>query len=253
MPQISDIVCFHPEEGQDLPAVVVRCHPDEHLDLVVLSTEDHASGITAGANARTMVGRGVGPVGWEPEFRNPDGTPPLPPSGGEEIPPEGEVTPPEGEIPVEPTEPPVEPTEPGPDDPVPTHPIVIPPEEETGTGETTGEGGSDDVSGEIPIDVDTGEELPVEEQPPPEEPTALGALGFFQRKTLGIKWDPQVIVGDDDGNVAISVAIDDAWSRVRTVPNNGHSSVTFPKNFTGERVVRIIGSNGFFEGTATIK
>jgi hypothetical protein len=78
----------------------------------------------------------------------------------------------------------------------------------------------------------------------------VGELSFYQRKTIGINWDPNF---DPAVTVAIYVVDGETTSKVRTVPNNGASSVTFPQDFTGERTFRVAGSQSYCEGTVTVK
>jgi hypothetical protein len=102
----------------------------------------------------------------------------------------------------------------------PEHPIVIPPDEET-------------------------PEVPEEE------------LDFFQRTTLGFNWTPSS-VGTEGEQVGVDAWQPEpgndvgSWLNVRTVPNNGSSSVTYPADFTGDVKIRVRGSAGTVSGEATV-
>jgi hypothetical protein len=98
-----------------------------------------------------------------------------------------------------------------------------------------------------PPDTETPVDPPVVDNTLPE--TSLGELDFYQRKTLGINWDPALL---SDTEVGIFVVEDDGPYKVRTVPNSGASSVTFPSDFTGTRTFRVGGESGYLEGTAQI-
>jgi hypothetical protein len=121
------------------------------------------------------------------------------------------------------------------DTPHPEHPIVLPPDT------------PEDAHPEHPI------VIPDEETPeaPDEE------LDFFQRTTLGFNWTPSS-VGTEGEQVGVDAwqpePNDDvgSWLNVRTVPNNGSSSVTYPADFTGDVKIRVRGSAGTVSGEATV-
>ena len=114
------------------------------------------------------------------------------------------------------------------------HPIVLPP----------------DVPETEPPDqppVDPGTEPPAAEE---EE------LAFFQRITLGFNWNA-ISVGTEGEQVGIDAwAPNDPndfegegnWRNVRTVPNSGSSSVTYPSDFTGPVRIRVRGSAASVSG-----
>jgi hypothetical protein len=119
----------------------------------------------------------------------------------------------------------------------PEHPIVLPGDPEWG----------DDLKPTHPI-VLPPDAYPDNSLPPGLE--AVGELDFYQRKTLGINWDESfdpaqavgVYAGSGEGDLTL----------VRTVANDGSSSVTYPQDFTGEVTIRVAGINGYLEGTTTI-
>jgi hypothetical protein len=111
-----------------------------------------------------------------------------------------------------------------PDDPHVEHPIVIPPETE------------------VPPEVE-------EEQ-----------LSFFQRITLGVNWNANS-VGTEGEEVGIDAWVPDdpanfdgegTWRNVRSVPNNGSSSVTYPSDFTGRVRLRVRGSAATVSGQTNV-
>jgi hypothetical protein len=121
--------------------------------------------------------------------------------------------------------------------PHPEHPIVLPPD--------LPDGPPSDAHPAHPIYIDA---YPDNSLPPGLE--AVGELEFYQRKTVGINWDasfdPAKIVGvyaSTDG---------ENFSEVRTVANDGSSSVTYPQDFTGEVYLRVSGINGYLEGSYTV-
>ena len=127
-----------------------------------------------------------------------------------------------------------------PDDPKPEHPIVIPPElVDPGWGL------------EVPVSPSHPIEIPsYPDQGLPEGGAEVGELGFYQRKTLGIKWDTSLLQSPAVGVYAVT---DGQPSLVRTVANTGSSSVTYPQDFTGEVTLRVADSDGnYCEGTTTV-
>jgi hypothetical protein len=75
---------------------------------------------------------------------------------------------------------------------------------------------------------------------------------------LGFNWDVNS-VGAADEQVGIDAWTDDAevegggvWRNVRTVPNNGSSSVTYPTDFSGPVKLRVRGTTGTVEGETTV-
>lgn len=62
---------FKAEDGAKLDALVVGEKPGEHLDLLVASDGDHGQGIQAGWNIVKNIGRGDGPVSWQPRGDKP--------------------------------------------------------------------------------------------------------------------------------------------------------------------------------------
>src|SRR5262245_10974182 len=97
----------------------------------------------------------------------------------------------------------------------PEHPIALPPD-------TPPDQPPDQP--DAPVDV------------PPEAPGET--LDFFQRTTLGFNWAPASI-GSEGETVAVDawegeVDGDGKWLNVRSVPNSGSSSVTYPSDFTGD-------------------
>lgn len=140
---------------------------------------------------------------------------------------------------------------------IPSHPIVIP---DPGTPPTGGEG-----EPSHPIVLPGDPEWPSDAHPehpivlPPLYPDqglppgleAVGDLEFYQRKTLGINWDesfdPAQAVGIYAG------AGEDEPTLVRTVANDGTSSVTYPQDFSGSVTIRVAGVNGYLEGTTTVQ
>jgi hypothetical protein len=120
---------------------------------------------------------------------------------------------------------------------LPEHPIVIPPDiQEPPEGAHPAH----------PIYIDA---YPDNSLPPGLE--AVGELEFYQRKTLGINWDPSfdpakvvgVYAGSGDGDLSL----------VRQVANDGSSSVTYPQDFSGEVTIHVAGINGYLEGTTTVQ
>ncbi len=162
------------------------------------------------------------------------------PGGGGEVPP-GEVLPPDvppgGEIPTPPIVLPPDlgiwPNPPEGQAPIIEHPIVLP-------GDPSWEGGEPTHPIEIP---------PLPE--PPAELENKGEPDFYQRKTLGINWDSSF---DPSAVVGIYAATGGgALSLVRTVGNDGTSSVTYPQDFTGDVTIRVAGVEGYLEGTTTVE
>lgn len=148
------------------------------------------------------------------------------PGGGDEHPDHtlpGDLPKPDHELPGDqprPEHPIVLPGEPEwPDDPKPTHPIVLP------------------------------DPYPDNSLPPGLE--QVGDLEFYQRKTLGINWDPEFDPAQVVGIYAGSSG-EATLSLVRTVANNGASSVTYPQDFTGTVVIRVAGVDGYLEGTTSV-
>jgi hypothetical protein len=115
---------------------------------------------------------------------------------------------------------------------LPEHPIVLPPDMPDGPGDA------------IPSH-------PIYFPPYPDNslPAGLENAGepdFYQRKTLGINWDAAF----DPAKV---VGIYAEGSLVRTVANDGSSSVTYPQDFTGDVTIRVAGINYYLEGTYTVQ
>ena len=121
--------------------------------------------------------------------------------------------------------------------PHPEHPIVIPP----------------DVT-EPPDGAHPAHPIYINAYPDNSLPPGLeqvGDLDFYQRKTLGINWDATF---DPAKAVGVYAAVGDAEpGLVRTVANDGTSSVTYPQDFTGEVTIRVCGINGYLEGTTTVE
>jgi hypothetical protein len=110
-------------------------------------------------------------------------------------------------------------------------------------------------------DAEITEEIPpeVEEEIPEPEP-AGEQLGFFQRSTVGFNWNPATI-GSESEEVAIDAWVpadptnfdgDGSWRNVRTVPNMGSSSVTYPSDFSGPVRLRVRGTAGAVPGDYTV-
>ena len=127
--------------------------------------------------------------------------------------------------------------EPG-QEPHPEHPIVLPPD----TPETE------------PPDQP---EVPPDTEPPVSEEEELD---FFQRITLGFNWI-QDTVGAEGEEVGIDAWTPDdpanfegegTWRNVRSVPNTGSSSVTYPSDFTGSVRLRVRGSAATVPGDFTV-
>jgi hypothetical protein len=133
-----------------------------------------------------------------------------------------------------------------PNPPHPSHPIVIP---EAPPGDLHPEHpiAGTDLKPEHPI------VLPDEETPEVEE-----ELEFFQRTTLGFNWTIMSI-GTEGEQIGVDAwegdpaSEDGKWLNVRTVPNNGSSSVTYPSDFTGAVKIRVRGSAGTVSGETTVK
>jgi hypothetical protein len=136
---------------------------------------------------------------------------------------------------------------------VPAHPIVIPDPPSTG-----------DAHPEHPIvlpgDPSWGDDLkpthpivlpdPYPDNSLPPGLEQVGDLDFYQRKTLGVNWDPSF---DPAQAVGVYASEGDGEpSLVRTVANDGSSSVTYPQDFTGDVTIRVSGINGYLEGSTTI-
>jgi hypothetical protein len=195
------------------------------------------------------MGKTVGPV-WivQPDVEDiphpahPIVLPPDTPPDGNPHPEHPIVLPPDvGIWPEPPERPDIEP--PDPDAPRPEHPIVIPPDVPEPP---------DGAHPAHPIYINA---YPDNSLPPGIE--AVGELDFYQRKTLGINWDPSFDPAKAVGVYASdnSAGGDEAggeFTLVRTVPNDGTSSVTYPQDFTGVVSIRVAGINGYLEGTATI-
>jgi hypothetical protein len=120
-------------------------------------------------------------------------------------------------------------------EPHPEHPIVLPPDT------------PDDAHPEHPI------VLPDEETPEVAE-----ELSFFQRTTLGFNWEIAWL-GDENSPVFIDAWVDDpaadgggTWRNVRTVLNDGSSSVTYASDFSGPVKIRCRGESGSVSGSATV-
>jgi hypothetical protein len=87
--------------------------------------------------------------------------------------------------------------------------------------------------------------------PPDGGEEQVGGLEFYQRKTLGINWDSSF---DECAVVTVQAGTTaDDLVTVRTVANDGTSSVTYPQDFTGEVTIRVCGMDGYLEGTTTVK
>jgi hypothetical protein len=84
----------------------------------------------------------------------------------------------------------------------------------------------------------------------PPEAGKVGDLDFYQRKTVGINWDPDALV--PSMMVGVYVKENGSFTKVRTVPNNGASSVTYPADYTGTATFRVSGINGYCEGTVKV-
>lgn len=85
----------------------------------------------------------------------------------------------------------------------------------------------------------------------PEGASEVGEIEFYQRKTIGLNWNPELLKPNQV--VGIYVIEGDDASLVRTVANTGASSVTFPQSFTGKRTFRVSGVDGYVEGDVTVK
>jgi hypothetical protein len=147
-----------------------------------------------------------------------------------------DVPPDSGNVPAHPIILPGEPTHPiAPGGETPEHPIVLPNPPDVG-----------DAHPEHPIAWPD----PYPDNSLPEGLQPVGELEFYQRKTLGINWDPGF---DPAQAVGVYAAEEDADPvLVRTVPNDGTSSVTYPSDYTGEVTIRVAGINGYLEGSTTI-
>jgi hypothetical protein len=154
-----------------------------------------------------------------------------------------------------------------PDDLRPTHPIVLPPElvdPDWGIEENQPRPDHELPQPEEPVDPGYGiPETPVGDGgerpahpiylPPypdnslPEGAEQVGSPTFYQRKTLGINWGPEQLA--PSLAVGIYAVEGETSTLVRTVANDGSSSVTYPQDFTGEVTIRVAGANGYLEGT----
>jgi hypothetical protein len=135
---------------------------------------------------------------------------------------------------------PAHPIAPGGDGGHPEHPIVLPPETELPPLEIWG---PNDPRPSVPIFL------------PPGQPDGggeeVGGLEFYQRKTLGINWDASF---DDSAVVTVQAGSSaDDLVTVRTVANDGSSSVTYPQDFTGDVLIRVNGNDGYLEGETTVE
>jgi len=120
---------------------------------------------------------------------------------------------------------------------LPEHPIVIPPD--------VPEGPPEGAHPAHPIYI--GDVYPDNSLPP--GLSQVGDLDFYQRKCVGINWDPEF----DPAKVVSVYAVEgENATKVRTVANDGSSSVTYPQDFTGEVTLRVAGINGYLEGTYTV-
>jgi hypothetical protein len=124
------------------------------------------------------------------------------------------------------------------EEPHPEHPIVLPP----------------DVPETEPPDQP---EVPPDTEPPVSEEEELD---FFQRVTLGFNWN-QNTVGTEGEEVGVDAWVPDdeanfdgegTWRNVRSVPNTGSSSVTYPADFTGPVRIRVRGSAATVPGDFTV-
>jgi hypothetical protein len=147
-------------------------------------------------------------------------------------------TPPDsGNVPAHPIFLPGEPTHPiAPGGETPEHPIVLPNPPDVG-----------DAHPEHPIAWPD----PYPDNSLPEGLQPVGELEFYQRKTLGINWDPGFDPAQAVGVYASEEDNDPVL--VRTVANDGSSSVTYPQDYTGEVTIRVAGINGYLEGSTTIE
>jgi hypothetical protein len=151
----------------------------------------------------------------------------------------------------------------------PEHPIVLPPETvwppDAHPEHPIAPGGPGDAHPEHPIAPGGGEPThpiaPGGGEPthpivlPPDQPDGggeeVGGLDFYQRKTLGFNWDKSF---DECAVVKIQAGTTaDDLVTVRTVANDGTSSVTYPQDFTGSVMIRVNGMDGYLEGTTTVK
>jgi hypothetical protein len=103
-------------------------------------------------------------------------------------------------------------------------------------------------------DAEITEEIPPDEPVPEEVPAE--SLQFFQRSTVGFNWTPSS-VGNETEQVAIDAWVpndptnfdgDGNWRNVRTVPNMGSSSVTYPADYAELVRLRVRGSAGTVPG-----
>lgn len=155
--------------------------------------------------------------------------------------------------------------------PHPEHPIVLPPDTPPDSGLTPEhpivipdpgtpvDPNAPEVSHPIvlPGDPSWGDDLkpthPIVLPNPPDgggstEP--VGAPTFYQRKTLGINWDSSF-----DSSAVVDIKAGDSDTdpiTVRTVANDGTSSVTYPQDFTGQVTIQVVGKDGYLEATTTI-
>ena len=171
------------------------------------------------------------------------------------------------------TDPEVDNTLPDPDDqphadtqPVPDQPYVdIAPPGDQPHPDHTLPGDLPHAEHPIVLPPDVPETEPPPEQPPVDpgtEPPAAEEeeLAFFQRVTLGFNWNA-ISVGTEGEQVGIDAWTptdpDDfdgegSWRNVRTVPNSGSSSVTYPSDFAGPVRIRVRGSAASVSGDFTV-
>lgn len=64
-------------------------------------------------------------------------------------------------------------------------------------------------------------------------------LTFRQYKGIEVNWDKDVIKG---GSVSISAKKDVGSIELRDVENDGHATIAFPDNFTGQSGIVVKGS-----------
>jgi len=148
----------------------------------------------------------------------------------------------------------------GPTDPRPNPPIVIPPDPPLTIWGPTDPRPTPPINlpgdPDVPGDVFPGHPIYIPDDVYPDNslPEGLqnaGSPDFYQRKTLGINWDENF---DKAQMVAIYAGTADAEPvKVRTVANNGASSVTYPQDFSGEVVIRVAGMDNYLEGTTTVQ
>jgi uncharacterized protein YkwD len=87
--------------------------------------------------------------------------------------------------------------------------------------------------------------------PPDPKPDPTHKLRFDDRHAIGIYWDADIFTGAKI--VQLYVWAGSNWSKVRDVPNNGNTYVTYPLAFTGSGKVKVTDSIVSVEGSFTVR